>query len=91
MSEGLIHHGPRVPVTPQTAEHHRAALADRLRRGPLPDAPTGPVVEVFAPYELAMVLEQAAHQGHPKVRLDMTAEDAAKLAQYLRRAVLAGV
>lgn len=85
-----------MPVTSQSAELHRDALAHRVASGVrLPEAPTSPVLETFDPRALAVLLDMAVHhgrgRGQEKVRVDMTNEDAAKLAQFLRRAALAGV
>lgn len=90
MSQDNLHFGPRVPVTPETTERHRAALTARLREGPLADAPQGPVLEFFQAEEMATVLEAAANQGFEKVRIDMTREDAVRMAAFLRRGVLLG-
>lgn len=74
----------------------RERLQAQLRRdgGRLDPVPDGPKLECFSALELAQALEselnRAASVGHTKIRLDMTFDDAAKLASFLRRAVLLG-
>lgn len=80
-----------------TQEMHKKALQDQLRRdgGKLPEVPDGPRLDYFSALELAQAIEHEVHRigDAPlrKIRLDMDAENALKLASYLRRAVVAGV
>ena len=90
-----MHNGSRVPVTPETTEAHRAALEAAVKAGPLPAAPTGPVLVEFEPRALAWLIDHgvrgARAKAQQKIRIDMTVEDAAALARFLMRAALAGV
>lgn len=80
-----------------TQEEHKAALQAQLRRdgGVLPSVPDGPRMEYFSALELAQAIESEAarisNADVRKIRLDMDADNAMKLASYLRRAVLMGV
>lgn len=71
-------------------------LQAQLRRngGALPPAPDGPYLEAFNAFDLAQAIEheinRAQSQGNQKIRIDLTFDDAQKLASTLRRAVLLG-
>jgi hypothetical protein len=71
----------------------RRIAAERViaARGGLGAFPDGPLVEVFDPIVIAEALEQQATRAmlvfeDPKVDLRMDAEDAIKLAAWLRQA-----
>lgn len=78
------------------AHDHKAALQRQLVRdgGYLPPAPDGPVLPCFNALELAQALEweiqRAQGQGLRKIRLDMTLQDAADMAAFMRRAAFTG-
>lgn len=80
-----------------TPEQNKAALQAQLRRdgGVLPSIPDGPKMDYFSALELAQAIEYEVNRmggaDGKKIRLDMDADNAMKLASYLRRAVLAGV
>lgn len=79
-----------------TQEEHKAALKAQLRRdgGVLPPAPDGPQLAHFSALELAQGIESEVQRmgsaPDRKISLYMDADNAMRLASYLRRAVLMG-
>lgn len=73
----------------------RAAYEAHVARGgglvPVPD---GPRLDAFSALELAQAIESEVNRaqgaGHTKIKIDMTFDDASRLAAFLRRAVVAG-
>lgn len=71
-------------------------LQAQLRRdgGRLAPVPDGPIIGRFDPLELAQAIEHEiarSHEvGHTKIKVDMTLDDAARLARFLRRGSLLG-
>lgn len=81
-----------------THDQMKAGLLAQMKRdgGKIPDAPDGPSMDYFNAQELAAAIEHEVNRldaagGARKVRLDMDADNAMRLASYLRRAVLMGV
>lgn len=79
-----------------TPHDHKAALQRQLVRdgGYLPPAPDGPVLACFSALELAQAMEceiqRAQGQGLRKIQLNMSLQDAADMAAFLRRAAFTG-
>lgn len=66
----------------------------QYRERGLPPFPDGPYVETMDAMALAQALESEVNRaqgvGHTKIRIDMNFDDAAALANFLRRGALLG-
>lgn len=76
------------------SEMRDAYEAHVARGGTLAPVPDGPRLECFAALDMAQAIESEVNRaqsvGHTKIRIDLTFDDASRLAAFMRRAVVAG-
>jgi hypothetical protein len=73
----------------ELSDREKLRLGILVKGGKLGDVPTGPFLEHFDPFEIAIALEQEATRAeliydNPKVDLRMDASDARELARILK-------